>query len=59
MTADQREKVQHAVQALIDVEAALHHTESVGESKQRLEEIHKKLSDARLALVDLNAPDYN
>ncbi len=35
MTADQREKVQHAVQALIDVEAALHHTESVGESKQR------------------------
>lgn len=57
MTADQREKIQSAIQALIDVESALHH--SAGQQKPELVAIEAKLRDARLSLVELNAPDYN
>ena len=59
MTAEQRGKIQHAIQALIDVEAALQHSDSIDETKFSLHEIHRKLSDARTVLADLNAPDYN
>jgi hypothetical protein len=54
MTAEQREKIQTAIQALIEVEAVLH-----SESSKHLDEVKTKLSDARHALVDLNAPQYN
>ena len=54
MTADQRDKIQHAIQALIDVEAALH-----SEQSTHLEEVKRKLSEARHSLIDLNAPQYN
>ncbi len=59
MTAEQREKIQSAISALIDVESALQHTESAREHSPRIEEVQQKLSDARNALVTLNAPDYN
>ena len=57
MTVEQREKIQHAIQALIDVESALVHTGA--ESNPRLSEVQEKLHEARLSLVQLNAPDYN
>ena len=57
MTVEQREKIQHAIQALIDVESALVH---VGQdSSPRLLEVQGKLHEARLSLIELNAPDYN
>lgn len=59
MHAEQREKIQHAIQALIDVESALHHTESSGEASASLSKVQQKLSEARTALVELNAPDYS
>lgn len=54
MNADQRDKIQHAIQALIDVEAALH-----TEHSTHLEEVRHKLSEARHSLIELNAPQYN
>ena len=57
MTIDQREKIQHAIQALIDVESALHETD--GEQNPELAAVETKLHDARNSLVELNAPDYN
>ncbi len=57
MTVEQREKIQHAIQALIDVESALVHTGV--ESSAKLLEVQGKLHEARLSLVQLNAPDYN
>lgn len=57
MTIEQREKIQHAVQALIDVESALHG--DLAEQKTALAPVLQKLHDARLALTELNAPDYN
>ncbi len=57
MTVEQREKIQHAIQALIDVESALIHTGV--ESSAKLLEVQGKLHEARLSLVQLNAPDYN
>ena len=59
MTAEQREKVQHAIQALIDVESALHHGEPAVEKSAHLVEVRKALAEARAKLVVLNAPDYN
>ena len=57
MTIEQREKIQHAIQALIDVESALHSTDSGQNSA--LSAVEAKLHDARSAMVELNAPDYN
>jgi hypothetical protein len=59
MTSEQREKIQHAIQALIDVESALTHTGPAEQKRSHLTEVEQKLSDARKALVALNAPDYN
>ena len=59
MTAEQRQKIQNAIEALIDVESALQHTESARENSQHLADVQKKLSEARHSLVELNAPDYN
>ncbi len=57
MTVEQREKIQHAIQALIDVESVLVH---VGrESSPEILEVQGKLHEARLSLIQLNAPDYN
>lgn len=57
MTIEQREKIQHAIQALIDVESVLVH---VGrESSPKILEVQGKLHEARLSLIQLNAPDYN
>ena len=59
MTVEQRQKIQSAIDALIDVESALQHTEPAREHNQHLADVQKKLSEARHALVQLNAPDYN
>ena len=56
MTVEQREKIQHAIQALIDVESVLH---ADGEQNPELASVEAKLHDARNSLVELNAPDYN
>jgi hypothetical protein len=56
MTVEQREKIQRAIQALIDVESALR--EPGGLQKPEFVAIEAKLRDARLSLVELNAPDY-
>ena len=57
MTIEQREKIQHAIQALIDVESALRH--STDEQKPELAAVEAKLHAARTSLVELNAPEYN
>ncbi len=57
MTIEQREKIQSAIQALIDVESALHHTD--GGARPEVTAALTKLHDARISLVELNAPDYN
>jgi len=59
MTAEQRQKIQNAIDALIDVESALQHTESAREHSPHLADVQRKLSEARHSLVELNAPDYN
>ncbi len=59
MTAEQREKIQHAIQALIDVESALHHVGPALDKSAHLVEVRKVLAEARAKLVILNAPDYN
>ena len=59
MTVEQREKIQHAIQALIDVESALHHGGPAVEDNPHLIEVREALADARAKLVTLNAPDYN
>ena len=57
MTVEQREKIQHAIQALIDVESALVHAGA--ESSPQVLETQGKLHEARLSLIQLNAPEYN
>jgi hypothetical protein len=57
MTVEQREKIQNAIQALLDVESMLHHLG--GDGKAAILEVETKLHEARTALVGLNAPDYN
>ncbi len=57
MTIEQREKIQHAIQALIDVESALH--SGAGEQQPELAAVEAKLHAARISLVELNAPEYN
>ena len=59
MTVDQREKIQRAISALIDVETALLHTDSAAERSPELLAVQVKLHAARTALIELNAPDYN
>jgi hypothetical protein len=59
MTAEQRQKVQQAIEALIDVESALQHTDGAKKGSQHLADVQHKLSEARHALVELNAPEYN
>lgn len=57
MTVEQREKIQNAIQALLDVESMLHHISA--ERKAEIVDTEMKLHDARTALINLNAPDYN
>ena len=57
MTVEQREKIQNAIQALLDVESLLHHV--AGDRKAEIVETELKLHEARAALMNLNAPDYN
>ena len=59
MTVEQRQKIQNAIDALIDVESALQHTEAAREHRQHMADVQRKLSEARHSLVELNAPDYN
>ncbi len=59
MTVDQREKIQDAVKALIDVESALQTSELATRGGANWSEVQRKLGDARHALVELNAPEYN
>jgi len=59
MTVEQREKIQHAIQALINVESALHHGGPAVENNPQLVEVREALAEARAKLVNLNAPDYN
>jgi|GraSoiStandDraft_30_1057271.scaffolds.fasta_scaffold3619713_1 hypothetical protein len=58
MTADQREKIQHAIQALIEVESALMNNESGVKKTAHMMEVETKLREARKSLVELNAPEY-
>ncbi|MFL6446830.1 MAG: hypothetical protein ACJ746_03990 [Bryobacteraceae bacterium] len=57
MTVEQHQKVQAAIQALIEVESSLRQDNTiVGDYAEKL---HQILSDARQALVELNAPAYD
>jgi intergrase/recombinase len=57
MTFELREKVQTAIQALIDVESSLKQEGVI--SGDHAEKIHETLAAARHTLVDLNAPEYD
>ena len=59
MTVDQREKIQDAVKALIDVESVLQTSELANRGGAHWDEVQRKLSEARHTLVELNAPEYN
>jgi predicted N-formylglutamate amidohydrolase len=57
MTIEQHQKVQAAIEALIEVESSLRHDNTlIGAYAEKL---HQTLSAAREALAQLNAPAYD
>jgi len=56
MTVEQHQKVQAAIEALIEVESSLRHDNTVAAGSS--EKLHQILSAARQALAELNAPGY-
>jgi len=57
MSVEQHQKVQAAIQALIEVEASLRQDNTIVGGYA--EKLHQTLGAARQALVELNAPAYD